>query len=59
MSEFKYPDFVFSVFSRWKNTIGFVYKFQQGKKTNRERESLSCNIIWQLDWKLWMDVTDL
>lgn len=59
MSEFKYPDFVFSVFSRWKNTIGFVYNFQQGKKTNRERESLFCNIIWQLDWKLWMDVTDL
>lgn len=49
MSEFKYPDFVFTVFSRWKNTIGFVYNFQQGKKTNRERESLSCNIIWQLD----------
>ena len=37
MSVFKYPDFVFSVFSRWKKRIGFVRNFQLGKKTNRKK----------------------
>lgn len=36
MSEFKYPDFVFSVFSRWKKRIGFVRNFQLGKKDKQK-----------------------